>query len=674
MGSPLIDPKLTRRTVFGLAGGGALVLGAGSLASCSTPTPTATTVPTVLDRDTVAPLVEAMTKRTLKPLTMPRLAEGLTPPTNRWFTGLVFGDAPKPVFPMPLGFALMASGVEIWLPKLVVNDKTIGSSKESPLTLNVAGVTGGVVSAYDVASVTVQLRDGSGGGLAEVRVVQGSPVVSVTALRDVAVTSPGSYTSAGKAWQVSVGQVTYGLFGDVTVSGSEVRLASGKTGSWFVPPPGVSVGDLASSVKAVTGTSVSYEVGKDTVTSTLRYAGGPALVASMPHHESDLVSKPKVLGTYESVFGPLKLYATDTLSWRSKRWEIRTALDLSKLGADQKARLATQVATDASGSRPYPTDTYFGGKALFRDAMLWEIAKAVGADDVAKTVKDRLTTELEAWCDPKGAATRATRCFVYDEANRGMVGLEPSFGSEEFNDHHFHYGYFLYAAGVLCASDSALAEKLAPVMDLLAADIASGKDTGLFPQWRPFDVYASHAWASGTSPFADGNNQESSAEGVHAWAGLALWAKARGNAGLETQATWMHALESQAAAAYWLAPDLSAFPAFRHQVIGIGWGSKRDYATWFSAEPVAVLMIQVLPASPSAGYLSASPDRVAAAVTEAVGSGDYKKAYGDYCLLYSSYASKDAAAKALEIAPTLADKIDDGLTMSYLLASIMTRV
>jgi hypothetical protein len=82
----------------------------------------------------------------------------------------------------------------------------------------------------------------------------------------------------------------------------------------------------------------------------------------------------------------------------------------------------------------------------------------------------------------------------------------------------------------------------------------------------------------------------------------------------------------------------------------------------------------VLPASPSAGYLSASPDRVAAAVTEAVGSGDYKKAYGDYCLLYSSYASKDAAAKALEIAPTLADKIDDGLTMSYLLASIMTRV
>ena len=28
-----------------------------------------------------------------------RLAEGLVPPTNRWFSGLVFGDQPQPVFP-----------------------------------------------------------------------------------------------------------------------------------------------------------------------------------------------------------------------------------------------------------------------------------------------------------------------------------------------------------------------------------------------------------------------------------------------------------------------------------------------------------------------------------------------------------------------------------------------
>jgi endo-1,3(4)-beta-glucanase len=211
------------------------------------------------------------------------------------------------------------------------------------------------------------------------------------------------------------------------------------------------------------------------------------------------------------------------------------------------------------------------------------------------------------------------------------------------------------------------------VMDLLAADIATPADTGFFPQWRPFDAYASHSWASGTSPFADGNNQESSSEAVNAWAGLALWARARGDKATEQQATWMHSLETQTALAYWLAPDMSAFSGFQHHIVGIGWGAKRDYATWFSPDPTAILMIQVLPASPSAGYLAASPDRVSAAITEAVGSGDYRKTYGDYCLLYSSLAGKDAAAKALDTAPSLADHIDDGSSMSYLLAYLMTR-
>jgi len=436
----------------------------------------------------------------------------------------------------------------------------------------------------------------------------------------------------------------------------------------------MAVADLASKVQAVTGTDVTYEVGTNDVTTTIRYAaGGPALVVSMPHHEGSLVSKGTSLGSYDSVYGKLELYATETLAWHAKRWDIRTALDLSKLSSDQKGKLATQVAADVAATKPYPQDTYFGGKGLYRDAMLMEIAKAVGAQDAAKTVKDRLTTALQKWTEPKGADARATECFVYDPKYHGMIGLAASFGSDEYNDHHFHYGYFLYAAGVLCADDSALAAKLAPVMDLLAADIASPTDTGFFPQWRPFDAYASHSWASGTSPFADGNNQESSSEAVNAWAGLALWARARGDKALEQQATWMHSLEAQTALAYWLAPDMSAFSGFQHHIVGMCWGTKRDYSTWFSADPTAILMIQVLPAGPSAGYLAASPDRVSAAITEAVGSGDYSKTYGDYCLLYSSLASKDAAAKALDIAPRLADHIDDGSSMSYLLAYLMTR-
>jgi len=664
---------MSRRTWCGLVGSSAIAMGVGSLAACTSKTPAAT--PTALDKSTVSTLVAAVTTRTPKTLVMPRLAEGVTPPTNHWFTGLVFGEQAQPVFPMPLGFGLTKSGFEFWLPKVVVNAKTIGAEQGPRLALSVDGVTGGVVSAYDAASVVVQLRDASGAGVADVRLVQGSPTISVKALKDVKLTGSGAFTTVGSAWQATLGATVFGLTGDVKVSGSDVTLASGQTGVFFVPPTtGMTVADLASKARAVTGTDVTYEIGTNDVTTTIRYAaGGPAMVVSMPHHEGSLVSKGQSLGSYDSVYGKLELYATETLVWRAKRWDIRTALDLSKLSSDQKAKLATQVAADVASSKPYPEDSYFGGKGLYRDAMLMEIAKAVGANDAAKTVKDRLTTALQRWTEPKGADARATECFVYDATYHGMIGLKASFGSDEYNDHHFHYGYFLYAAGVLCADDSALAARLAPVMDLLAADIASPTDTGFFPQWRPFDAYASHSWASGTSPFADGNNQESSSEAVNAWAGLALWARARGDKAMEQQATWMHSLEAQTALAYWLAPDMSAFPGFQHHIVGIGFGAKRDYATWFSPDPTAILTIQVLPASPSAGYLAASPDRVSAALAEAVGSGDYRKTYGDYCLLYSSLAGKDAAAKALDTAPSLADHIDDGSSMSYLLAYLMTR-
>jgi endo-1,3(4)-beta-glucanase len=674
----MTSPSLNRRTLLGLTGGSvAAALGLGGLTAC-TPhgqsAPAAPTPSTVLDRKTVEPLVRAMTSRTLKTLSMPRLADGLTPPTNHWFSGLVFGDKPQPVFPLPLGFGLTSSGFELWLPKVVVSDKTIGGDQGPRLTMSVDGVKGTVVSAYDDASVVVQLRDSAGAGIAELRLVQGSPTIAVKALKDVTMNaSAGTFSAAGSAWQATVGETVFGVTGDVTVADASVKVASGRTATFFVPPKGVGVADLAANVKAVTGTSVTYEIGSSEVTTAVHYAPGPALVVAMPHQQSSLVSPGSALGSYESVFGPLTLYATDSLTWRAKRWNIRTALDLSKLSSDEKSRLSLQVAADVASSKPYPQDTYFGGKALYRDAQLMEIAKAVGANDAAKTVKDRLTAAVQRWTEPKGADARGTECFVYDATYRGMVGLQASFGSDEYNDHHFHYGYFLYAAGVLCADDAALTTKLAPVMDLLAADIASPTDTGYFPQRRTFDAYASHSWASGTSPFADGNNQESTAEATHAWAGLALWARARGNAGLEQEAIWMHSLEAQTALAYWLAPDMSAFSGFHHSIIGIGWGAKRDYATWFSADPAAVLMIQVLPASPSAGYLGAAPDRVGTAVAEAVGSGDYAKQYGDYCLLYSSLAGGDAAKKALDRAPSVAGHIDDGSSMSYLLAYLMTR-
>src|SRR5450759_6015187 len=124
------SPRMSRRTWCGLVGSSAIVMGVGSLAACASKSPTSPgAATTALDKSTVSTLVAAMTTRTPKTLVMPRLAEGLTPPTNHWFTGLVFGDKAQPVFPMPLGFGLTTSGFEFWLPKLHVSANTIGAEQ-----------------------------------------------------------------------------------------------------------------------------------------------------------------------------------------------------------------------------------------------------------------------------------------------------------------------------------------------------------------------------------------------------------------------------------------------------------------------------------------------------------------------------------------------------------------
>ena len=296
-------------------------------------------------------------------------------------------------------------------------------------------------------------------------------------------------------------------------------------------------------------------------------------------------------------------------------------------------------------TKPFPADTYFGGKALYRAAMLLQLAEQLELEAPATTMRDEADRRARRSGPSRRAAPNAAAfCFVYDEQGKGIVGLTPSFGSDEYNDHHFHYGYFLYAAGILTQDDPELAKKLAPVMNLLAADIGSNAGNGAFPDRRVFDAYAGHSWASGTSPFADGNNQESSSEAITAWTGLALWAKASGNADLETEATWMLSSEAQSGLAYWTNFD-SAEPVYEgygHQIVSLNWGGKRDYATWFSPEPAAMLGILVIPMSPASTYLGGDPERIKANVAEATG-GKFDQKFGDYLLMYSALAGDDRA-------------------------------
>ena len=113
---------------------------------------------------TIAPVARSLPQRTTAALPTMRLAAGLTPPTNRWFSGLVFGDTPQPVFPLPLAFSLTDHGFGFGLPQVVASATAVVGSHQQDVEVSVAGQDDQVVSAYDDASFTLSSRDTSGRG------------------------------------------------------------------------------------------------------------------------------------------------------------------------------------------------------------------------------------------------------------------------------------------------------------------------------------------------------------------------------------------------------------------------------------------------------------------------------------------------------------------------------
>ncbi len=622
----------------------------------------------------VANLVDAVPQRTLAPIAAMRLADGLIPPTSRWFSGLVFGDSPQPVFPLPLSFAVSATGFEFGVPAITSAPDSILGPHNPAIVVDI-GADRSFVRAYDDASVTLSAVNAADEEIGTITIAQGSPVVTFTAARSVDAQLSGSYQQVTEGvWQATSGGDSYGLVTAAELTASVLSLSEGQSASWVAVPSGGDLSALAPRVSPLSSTRVSWSVTADAATTTLSYvSAGGTLVATMPHHRAALAPGTRCgLGDYRSVYGRMELCRTDSLSWSTPAVEPTANLDLSNLGDDDRALLRQQLAADLPDEAALAADTYFGGKALARLANLLEVALQLGADAEAAMLREKLGTALREWTDPTGCETRAERCFVYDPEGRGVIGVLPSFGSDEFNDHHFHYGYFLYAASVAARDDAALRDDIAPVINLLAADLATSGEASYFPNRRVFDVYAGHSWASGFSPFADGNNQESTSEAVNAWNGLALWAGVTGNEALADEARWMLSSEAASANSYWTNFDESdpVYAGFEHSITSLVWGGKRDYATWFSAEPNAKLAILLLPITPVSAYLATDAERVSRNLAEAT-AGGYDVQFGDYLLMYRALVDP---AGALAVARTLPDeRIDDGNSRTYLLAWILSR-
>ncbi|QGQ18209.1 1,3-beta-glucanase [Cellulomonas sp. JZ18] len=653
----------------------------GSRGAPPAPSPDGPAVAAPPEVDTAA-LVAAVTPGDDGKVEPVRLADGIVPPSNRWYSGLVFGAQPQPVFPLPLSFALAGGGFTAGLPQPVTSERAVLGPHVAAVTVDVGAASAEVVAADPVA-VTVRLLDGAGEPLGDVAVAGGSPFVSFTAATSVETGAGAGFGAAQDGTATAdVDGTTWALTApDGALADGRLALDAGEAASWYALPDDASddaAAVLADAARApVTGVEVAYGVDERVARTTLTYltaGGAPTAHVLMPHHRTG--TQPERdgcgLGTYRSVYGELELCAGSHLVADAPVVEPTGVLDLTDAPQERRAAVLEQLAADVAATGAFASDTYFGGKHLYRAATLVVLGETLGAEDVVAGLRTRTADALREWAEPEGCAQRDARCFVYDEQAGSVIGRTPSFGSDELNDHHFHYGYLLSAAGLLGADDPGLVDDLRPVMDLLVQDVAAAQPSDALPQLRTFDPYAGHAWASGTSPFADGNNQESASEAVNAWNGIGLWAAASGQDALLTQATWLTSTEAASARTYWTAPDLDdpVLDGFEHRVLSLNWGGKRDWATWFSPEPSAMLGILLIPMGPVSDYLAVGvePGTITAAVDEAAPDG-YDVMFGDYLLMYRALAGPDEAAAAWQEALALPDtSVDDGSSRAYLLA------
>lgn len=288
-------------------------------------------------------------------------------------------------------------------------------------------------------------------------------------------------------------------------------------------------------------------------------------------------------------------------------------------GADFRPEVMKQLIGQYAEQGAFGGDTYWGGKGLVQMALNMTFAKELGDTEAYETSKAKLRSIFANWFNYTPGEDQYF--FAYYPRWGSMVGYDVSYDSDAFNDHHFHYGYFIYAAALLCLEDKGFAADYGEMLTMIAKDYANyDRADSRFPFLRTLDIWAGHSYAGGLGDHGNdnGNGQESSSEAMQSWGGLYLLGVALDNKEMRDAGIFGWTTESNAVAEYWFDRD-QIHPERQHNYDytlykspyntnltskGIGWW------TWFSGDALWMHSIQWMPVSPCLNYLSKDLDFV----------------------------------------------------------------
>ncbi|KAF4322724.1 hypothetical protein BBO99_00003001 [Phytophthora kernoviae] len=348
-----------------------------------------------------------------------------------------------------------------------------------------------------------------------------------------------------------------------------------------------------------------------------------------------------------------QIHHIDTLD-RSTTVEVEGPATSDIAAKRIKATLVSDIAS--KWSIQIDGSYYFNGKAAQKYASLCLMAAdtfVTGHDSTE--LLERCLTKLKKILAPF-LTNSWTYSLKYDTVYCGILSsqgfvfrdVNADFGNTMYNDHHYHYGYWIVTAAIVNKLEptwSGLAQ-LNRMTRFLVRDVANpSSNDPYFTKFRNFDWFRGHSYSHGVLSFADGKDQESSSEDMNFHYGIALFGQVIGDKTLETIGQLMVKLNARAIQTYFLLTDANrAQPSqFRaNKVTGILFDNKVNYATWFSPEKYAIHGIQMIPISPITEYVRTRQfiteewDQVLAKIPSVV-NDDLRNPW--LSLLYANYAT-----------------------------------
>lgn len=550
-------------------------------------------------------------------------------PTHAFWENLALGEGKNRINAYPYQVRALAAGLSVSLPSVLTSNVGSSTAVVTDISLGASvDFTRHQVVARDDVSATLAFEAGAGRmtspiveGMAYVT-AHYEKLVPVLSSEHAILTINGGTAPAtgarfeitmndGKTWLVYTSSpVTFALQGGKLVAAAtfdgDLRVAQ------VTGPDAVAALDQHRASIPLGGTAHAKV---DGATAVLEIAwrtsdGSSPLMLALPHHAVRLTSGAPGAPKFRTIRGEMGGVA-------AARWSLRydaPALGFTAPRPIAAARRDAVVAALAADSTYVPDgtvvsqDPYFGGKQLAKLARLVLVADELGDTARANAMRDRLAPLVASWLD----ATNGNP-LVYEQSWGGIVTTKgvadpgADFGQGWFNDHHFHYGYHVYAASVVAKGNPTWAAQYKDKVLSLVRDIAnpSPKDP-YFPRLRHSDIFAGHSWANGLFDLGDGRNQESTSEAVNAWYAVSLFGQAFAEPRLRDLGRVLLAAEAASAQTYWQVPASStvyAEPLASRRVVANLWSTKVDYGTFFGDKPEYIFGIQMLPVTPATEQL-----------------------------------------------------------------------